>query len=125
MALVTAVVDRRRWSHDVSILIAAGAGVGRCFGSQPRSKVSMTIMRAPQHGHGRGSTHSISAELEEAGLFRVQAERELCQSGARASRRRSISWGSTPQIIEKFILTPGHPAGDEPLITHPHQVHSG
>src|SRR4030095_1752089 len=46
MALVTAVVDRQRWSHDVSILIAAGAGVGRCVGSQPRSKVSMTIMRA-------------------------------------------------------------------------------
>src|ERR1700732_5506222 len=60
MALVTAVVDRRRWSHDVSILIGAGAGVGRCFGSQPRSKVSMTIMRAPQHGHGRGSTRGSS-----------------------------------------------------------------
>ena len=60
MALVTAVVDRRRWSHDVSILIAAGAGVGRCFGSQPRSKVSMTIMRAAQHGHGRGSTRGSS-----------------------------------------------------------------
>ena len=52
MALVTAVVDRRRWSHDVSILIGAGAGagagVGRCLGSQPRSKVSMTIMRPPR-----------------------------------------------------------------------------
>ena len=35
-----------RWRryHDVSILIGAGAGVGRCFGSQPRAKVSMTIM---------------------------------------------------------------------------------
>ena len=50
MALVTAVVDRQRWFHDVWILIGAGAGagVGRCFGSQPRSKVSMTIMRPPQ-----------------------------------------------------------------------------
>jgi hypothetical protein len=38
----------------VSILIAAG-GVGRYFGSQPRAKVSMMIMRLPQHGHGRGS----------------------------------------------------------------------
>src|SRR6266498_3826189 len=60
MALVTAVVDRRRWSHDVSILIAAGAGVGRCFGSQPRAKVSMMIMRPPQHGHGRDSTRGSS-----------------------------------------------------------------
>jgi hypothetical protein len=40
----------------VSILIAAGTGVGRCLGSQPRAKVSMMIMRPPQHGHGRGST---------------------------------------------------------------------
>src|SRR5258708_4519300 len=70
MALVTAVVDRRRWSHDVSILIAAGAGGGRCFGSQPRSKVSMTIMRPPQHGHGRGSTRGSSiAALGVSGSF--------------------------------------------------------
>jgi hypothetical protein len=31
----------------VSILIAA-AGVGRCFGSLPRAKVSMMNMRPPQ-----------------------------------------------------------------------------
>jgi hypothetical protein len=43
-------------AHDVSILF----GVGRHFGSQPRAKVSMTIMRAPQHGHGQGSTRSVS-----------------------------------------------------------------
>jgi hypothetical protein len=35
----------------VSILIAAGAGVGRCFGSQPRAKVSMMIMRPPRGRH--------------------------------------------------------------------------
>jgi len=39
----------------VSILIIAGAGAGPCFGSQPRAKVSMTIMRPPQQGHGRGN----------------------------------------------------------------------
>ena len=43
-------------AHDVSILF----GVGRHFGSQPGAKVSMTIMRAPQHGHGQGSTRSVS-----------------------------------------------------------------
>src|ERR1700756_3336600 len=42
-------------SHDVSILF----GVGRQFGS-PGAKVSMTIMRAPQRGHGQGSTRSVS-----------------------------------------------------------------
>ena len=43
-------------AHDVSILF----GVGRQFGSQPGAKVSMTIMRAPQRGHGQGSTRSVS-----------------------------------------------------------------
>src|ERR1700747_1038823 len=45
-----------RLAHDVSILF----GVGRHFGSQPGAKVSMTIMRAPQHGHGHGSTRGVS-----------------------------------------------------------------
>src|ERR1700746_829619 len=45
-----------RLAHDVSILF----GVGRDFGSQPRAKVSMTIIRAPQHGHGQGSTCGVS-----------------------------------------------------------------
>src|ERR1700731_3962337 len=58
MAIITELVDRRRWSHDVSIPI--GAVVGRCLGSQPGAKVSMTIMRPPQHGHGCGSTRGSS-----------------------------------------------------------------
>jgi hypothetical protein len=35
--------------HDVSILIALD---GRVLGTEPRSKISMMIMRPPQHGHG-------------------------------------------------------------------------
>jgi hypothetical protein len=46
----------------VSILIAAGAGVGRCFGSLPRAKVSMMNMRPPQQGHGRGSMPVVVAD---------------------------------------------------------------
>jgi len=61
MTGVAAVVDRWRRHHEVSILIAAGAGVGRCFGSQPRAKVSMMIMRPPQQGHGRCSTRGSSS----------------------------------------------------------------
>jgi hypothetical protein len=38
--------------HEVSILIS----VGRQLGWQPGAKASMTIMRAPQRGHGQGST---------------------------------------------------------------------
>jgi hypothetical protein len=52
--------DRWRRHHEVSILIAGKGGVGRYFGSQPRAKVSMMIMRLPQHGHGCGSTRGSS-----------------------------------------------------------------
>jgi len=44
-----------RLAHEVSMLF----GVGRHFGSQPGAKVSMTIMRAPQQGHGYGSTRAV------------------------------------------------------------------
>jgi len=43
-------------AHDVSIVL----GVGRHLGSQPRAKTSMTIMRAPQRGHGERSTRGAS-----------------------------------------------------------------
>ena len=43
-------------AHDVSNL----SGVGRQLGSQPRAKTSMTIMRAPQRGHGQGATRDAS-----------------------------------------------------------------
>src|SRR6267154_4959177 len=39
----------RERHHDVSILIGLGGGVR---GVEPGSKVSMMIMRPPQHGHG-------------------------------------------------------------------------
>src|SRR5215813_10378716 len=45
-----------RLGHDVSILL----GVGRQVGWQPGAKVSMTIKRPPQHGHGQGSTRGAS-----------------------------------------------------------------
>ena len=51
MAGIGAMMDRRRGHHEVSILIAAGTGVGRCFGSEPLAKVSMMNMRPPQRGH--------------------------------------------------------------------------
>src|SRR5215831_5297890 len=42
------------------MLTAAVAGVGRCFGWQPAAKVSMMIMRPPQHWQGRGSMRGSS-----------------------------------------------------------------
>src|SRR3979490_1472922 len=52
MTGVAAVVDRWRRHHEVSILIAAGAGVGRGFGSLPRAKGSKVNMGPPPQGPG-------------------------------------------------------------------------
>jgi hypothetical protein len=52
---VSLIWDQRR-VHDVSILMTMAAGDGLCLGAWPRAKTSMTIMRPPQQGHGRGST---------------------------------------------------------------------
>src|SRR5438046_5494602 len=59
-------------SHDVSILIDVGAGVGRYRGSQPRAKTSMIIMRAPQRGQVQGGTRgssgvAVCSRLNDAG----------------------------------------------------------
>ena len=48
-------------AHDVSILL----GVGRHLGSQPRAKTSITIMRAPQCGHGQGSRRGASGAISD------------------------------------------------------------
>ena len=46
----------RGLAHDESILF----GAGRQLGWQPGANVSMMIMRAPQRGHGHGSTRGVS-----------------------------------------------------------------
>jgi hypothetical protein len=57
-------------AHDVSIRIATAViAVGRCLGSRPRSKVSMMIMRPPQHGHGRGNRGSSVGSAGGWGAF--------------------------------------------------------
>jgi hypothetical protein len=66
MTGVAAVRDRWRRHYEVSILISVGACVGRCFGSQPRAKVSMMITRPPQQGHGgstRGSSSAVASDV--------------------------------------------------------------
>ena len=52
---VSLIWDQRR-VHDVSILMTMAAGDGLWLGASLRAKTSMTIMRPPQQGHGRGST---------------------------------------------------------------------
>jgi hypothetical protein len=48
-------------AHDVSNPL----GVGRHLGSQPGSNTSITIMRAPQRGHGQGSTGGASGAISD------------------------------------------------------------
>jgi hypothetical protein len=45
--------------HDVSTVL----GIGRQRGWQPRANTSITIMRAPQRGHGQGSTRRASGVI--------------------------------------------------------------
>ena len=71
---------RNSLAHDVSIL----PGVGRHLGSQPRANTSMTIMRAPQHGHGYGSTRGLSGATSDC-FFASAA------GGATSSRTRAVA----------------------------------
>jgi hypothetical protein len=66
MTCVAVVVDRLSGHHEVSLVIAARTGAGRCFGSQPDAKVSMMIMRPPQQGQGRGRMLGSSAAAASA-----------------------------------------------------------
>src|ERR1700759_698019 len=78
-------------AHDVSILF----GVCSQFGSQPRSKVSMTIIRAPQHGHGQGSTRSVSGATSgacwgsAAGGATLRSARAVAMASARLVEAKS------------------------------------
>ena len=53
--------------HEVSILIATVGAVGRYRGVLPRLKVSMMIMRPPQHGQGCERVGGLSPAVASAG----------------------------------------------------------
>ena len=46
-------------AHDVSILL----GIGRQLGSRPRANTSITIIRAPQRGHGQDIIRGVSVAI--------------------------------------------------------------
>ena len=52
-----------RAAHDVSNPL----WVDRHLGSQPRLNTSITIMRAPQRGHGQGGTRGASGAISGCG----------------------------------------------------------
>jgi hypothetical protein len=76
--------------HDVSTLL----GIGRQLGSQPRANTSITIMRAPQHGHGQGTTRRASGVIsgcfcESAGGTILSSARAIAMFSARSALARS------------------------------------
>ncbi|MGO9419488.1 hypothetical protein [Roseiarcus sp.] len=79
-------------AHDVSIVL----GVGRHLGSHPRAKTSMTIMRAPQRGHGERSTRGAS------GVCRAALKRALLHFvwkwGSRIGNTRLITLRNCWQV---------------------------
>ena len=86
-------------SHDVSTVL----GIGRQRGSQPRANTSTTIMRAPQSGHGQGSTGRASGVIsgsvvgEQAGPYRAVRGLPRCsQRGWRWQRAHSGGSGGSP-----------------------------
>src|SRR5437667_3465636 len=79
--------------HDVSILIATIGPVGRCRGVEPRSKVSMMIMRPPQHGHGCASVAGSSGSVPSASLRGRREEQLACPRdvlGARGAGEETV-----------------------------------
>ena len=77
--------------HDVSILIGLG---GRVRGVAPRSKVSMMIMRPPQHGHGSGGIGG-SSSLASASLG------SLCVGGTSSNLRERARFSARPPLANR------------------------
>ena len=79
-----AVWKQQERRHDVSI--QAGAVAGAAYrGIEPRAKTSMTIMRPPQHGHGRGSTPPSGS------AFSVAPAPSASAAGKTASSARALA----------------------------------
>jgi hypothetical protein len=84
---------RQPLAHDVSIL----TGVGRHLGSQPRANTSMTIMRAPQQGHGEGNTRGASGATSgcscasATGLVTLRSVRAVAMLSARVADKDRLA----------------------------------
>ena len=84
----------------MSTLIAAEGGVGRCFGSQPHSKVSMMIMRPPQHGHGCGSTRGSSIVASGvSGCFGRDGTASSSRAWAMFAARLVLTLNEVPYVV--------------------------
>src|SRR3981081_1909545 len=112
MGRIGTLMPRRGRRHEVSILIVTGAGVGRCFGSQPRAKVSMMIKRPPQQGHGRGGARGSSVVVASAVSGSFGREGTASNSRARAILAARLPLANSPYCRVRWE-PPGSAGGRE------------
>ena len=87
-------------AHDVSNL----PGVGRHLGSHPHSNTSITIMRAPQRGHGQGATRGASGVV--SGCCFGSAAGGSAPSSARAVAMVSARLVGEEAIVADAVTAP-------------------
>ena len=78
-------------------------GVGRHLGSQSRAKTSITNMRAPQRGHGQGSTRGVSGVI--SGWFCASMAGGATPSNARAVSMLSARLAPALQRYSDCLLS--------------------
>src|SRR6516225_6746314 len=93
-------------SHDVSTVL----GIGRQLGSQRRANTSITIMRAPQRGHGQGSTCRASGVI--SGCFCGSAGGTI-SSSARAVAMFSARLALRTRSARAFFRSSSSPLGSK------------
>ena len=108
-------------AHDVSILL----GVGRHLGSQPRAKTSITIMRAPQRGHGQGS-HAWRIGRDIRLLLWVGGRRgDIEECAGRRDVLGAVGVGEEPVVADAVEALGQHmqeKAADELVRVKPHRL---
>jgi hypothetical protein len=77
-------------AHDMSNPL----GVGRHLGSQPRANTSITITRAPQRGHGQGTSRGASGVISDGGC-------ESAAGGGTSRYARAVAMFSAQLALAK------------------------
>src|SRR6478672_5040194 len=100
-------------------------GVGRHLGSQSRANTSMTIMRAPQRGHGQGRTRGASGVP--SGCCCGSAAGGVTSNSARVRRDvlGAVSVGKEPVVADAVKTLGQHvqqEAPDELVRMKPHRL---
>ena len=98
MAFAAVWLDER--GHEVSILMATIGAFGRYLGVVPRAKISMTIMRPPQHGHGlEGDAGSVASAAASSGF--ALSDRFVLGVGTASSSRALAMFSAREELASR------------------------